>query len=269
MRKRALEREAARHAPRDRRRARAALPRRAAVPAHRRPAAGRSPRSSADLAGAASDAPAAAGRRRLRQDRGRRVDAADRRAGRSPGRADGADRGARRAARDAASGACSTGVTVPDPDNLFGDRPLRVELLTNRVTGAERTRACWPGLADGTVDIVIGTHALIQEGVAFHSLGAVVVDEQHRFGVEQRAALRDKSSGGGARRARDDGDADPAHRGDDRVRRSRRERARRAAAGSHADRDPLGERAAARGGGVGRRARARWRPDARPTWCAR
>ena len=51
------------------------------------------------------------------------------------------------------------------------------------------------GLADGSVDIAIGTHALIQEGVAFHSLGAVVVDEQHRFGVEQRAALRDKSSG--------------------------------------------------------------------------
>ena len=51
------------------------------------------------------------------------------------------------------------------------------------------------GLADGSVDIAIGTHALIQEAVAFHSLGAVVVDEQHRFGVEQRAALRDKSSG--------------------------------------------------------------------------
>ena len=49
------------------------------------------------------------------------------------------------------------------------------------------------GLADGTVDLVIGTHALIQEGVEFHSLGVVVVDEQHRFGVEQRAALRDKA----------------------------------------------------------------------------
>jgi ATP-dependent DNA helicase RecG len=83
---------------------------------------------------------------------------------------------------------------VPDPDNLFGDRPLRVELLTNRVTGADR-KAVLAGIADGTVDLAIGTHALIQEGVTFHSLGAVVVDEQHRFGVEQRAALRDKSTG--------------------------------------------------------------------------
>ncbi len=83
------------------------------------------------------------------------------------------------------------GVTVPDPGNLFGDRPLRVELLTNRITGGER-RDVLAGLADGTVDIAIGTHALIQEGVQFHSLGVVVVDEQHRFGVEQRAALRSK-----------------------------------------------------------------------------
>jgi ATP-dependent DNA helicase RecG len=83
---------------------------------------------------------------------------------------------------------------VPDSGNLFGDRPLRVELLTNRITGSERKEVL-AGLADGTVDIAIGTHALIQEGVEFHSLGAVVVDEQHRFGVEQRAALRDKSSG--------------------------------------------------------------------------
>ena len=86
------------------------------------------------------------------------------------------------------------GVTVPDPRNLFGDRPLRVNLLTNRVTGNER-REVLAGLADGTIDIAIGTHALIQEGVEFHSLGVVVVDEQHRFGVEQRAALRAKGVG--------------------------------------------------------------------------
>jgi ATP-dependent DNA helicase RecG len=87
------------------------------------------------------------------------------------------------------------GVSVPDPGNLFGDRPLRVELLTNRVTGADR-KDVLTGLADGTVDIVIGTHALIQDAVDFASLGAVVVDEQHRFGVEQRAALRAKTVGG-------------------------------------------------------------------------
>jgi ATP-dependent DNA helicase RecG len=87
------------------------------------------------------------------------------------------------------------GVSVPDPGNLFGDRPLRVELLTNRVTGAER-REVLAGLADGSVDIAIGTHALIQDAVDFSSLGAVVVDEQHRFGVEQRAALRAKTVGG-------------------------------------------------------------------------
>ena len=86
------------------------------------------------------------------------------------------------------------GVTVPDPRNLFGDRPLRVNLLTSRVTGNER-REVLAGLADGTIDVAIGTHALIQEGVEFHSLGVVVVDEQHRFGVEQRAALRAKGDG--------------------------------------------------------------------------
>ena len=82
---------------------------------------------------------------------------------------------------------------VPDGANLFGDRPLRIELLTNRVTGSDR-RDVLAGLADGSVDLVVGTHALIQDAVGFSSLGAVVVDEQHRFGVEQRAALRDKAS---------------------------------------------------------------------------
>jgi ATP-dependent DNA helicase RecG len=88
-------------------------------------------------------------------------------------------------------------LTVPDVDNLFGDRPLRVELLTNRITGGER-RDVLAGLADGGVDLVIGTHALIQDAVVFHSLGVVVVDEQHRFGVEQRAALRTKGESGAA-----------------------------------------------------------------------
>ncbi|MDA0370936.1 MAG: ATP-dependent DNA helicase RecG [Actinobacteria bacterium] len=87
------------------------------------------------------------------------------------------------------------GLLVPEVESLFGERPVRVELLTNSVTG-ERRRSVLAGLADGSVDLVIGTHALIQESVEFHSLGVVVVDEQHRFGVEQRAALRDKGDRG-------------------------------------------------------------------------
>ncbi|MFM8563001.1 MAG: ATP-dependent DNA helicase RecG [Acidimicrobiia bacterium] len=83
---------------------------------------------------------------------------------------------------------------VPADDTLEGERPVRVELLTSSVT-AERRRDILAGLADGKVDLVIGTHALIQETVDFRSLGVVVVDEQHRFGVEQRAALRDKGRG--------------------------------------------------------------------------
>src|SRR3954464_1849886 len=78
-----------------------------------------------------------------------------------------------------------------DPGTMFGERPLTVALLTNRTTAKERERL-QAGLADGSVDILIGTHALIEEGVAFKSLGAIVIDEQHRFGVEQRAALRGK-----------------------------------------------------------------------------
>lgn len=81
---------------------------------------------------------------------------------------------------------------IEDADSLFGKRPVRVELLTNRVTGEHR-KAVLEGIAEGSVDIVIGTHALIQEAVKFHQLGAVVIDEQHRFGVNQRAALRDKA----------------------------------------------------------------------------
>ena len=84
------------------------------------------------------------------------------------------------------------GFTVPSGEgSLFEDRSLSVALLTNRTTPKERTRL-FNGLASGEVDIVIGTHALIEDKVAFKSLGVVVIDEQHRFGVEQRAALRSK-----------------------------------------------------------------------------
>jgi ATP-dependent DNA helicase RecG len=76
--------------------------------------------------------------------------------------------------------------------SLFGARPLKVDLLTNRTPAADRRRLA-ADLVAGTVDIVVGTHALIQDAVAFKSLGVVVIDEQHRFGVEQRAALRDKA----------------------------------------------------------------------------
>ncbi len=83
------------------------------------------------------------------------------------------------------------GVSLDDEANLFGSRRLAVALLTNRTTAAER-KVLSAGLGSGEVDVVIGTHALLEDAVAFKSLGVVVVDEQHRFGVEQRAALRDK-----------------------------------------------------------------------------
>ena len=86
------------------------------------------------------------------------------------------------------------GLSVPSEGTLLPDRPLRVALLTNRTTSAERNRL-HTDLAAGNVDILIGTHALLTEAVVFRSLGAVVIDEQHRFGVEQRATLREKGSG--------------------------------------------------------------------------
>jgi ATP-dependent DNA helicase RecG len=83
---------------------------------------------------------------------------------------------------------------MKDETNLMGIRPVTVKLLTNRTTAAER-RELAAGLTDGTVDILIGTHALIGDAVHFKQLGVVVIDEQHRFGVEQRAALRAKGNG--------------------------------------------------------------------------
>jgi len=83
------------------------------------------------------------------------------------------------------------GLTVSSEGTLMGDRPVRVELLTNR-TGAAGRRKLSAALAAGEVDIVVGTHALIYDSVAFPALGLAVIDEQHRFGVEQRALLRAK-----------------------------------------------------------------------------
>ncbi|PZO73575.1 MAG: ATP-dependent DNA helicase RecG [Mesorhizobium amorphae] len=68
---------------------------------------------------------------------------------------------------------------------------LRAAVLTGREKGRERAEIL-AGLAGGTIHMAIGTHALFQEHVAFHNLGLVVVDEQHRFGVHQRLAISDK-----------------------------------------------------------------------------
>jgi len=73
----------------------------------------------------------------------------------------------------------------------------RLELLTGSTTLARR-RGLLAELAVGDVDLVVGTHALIEERVLFADLGVVVVDEQHRFGVEHRTRLRDKRSDGRA-----------------------------------------------------------------------
>ena len=70
---------------------------------------------------------------------------------------------------------------------------LRPELLVGRLTAAEKT-AVRKRLAAGQARLVVGTHALLEETTAFHRLGLVVIDEQHRFGVEQRAALIGKGA---------------------------------------------------------------------------
>jgi ATP-dependent DNA helicase RecG len=87
------------------------------------------------------------------------------------------------------------GLVVPSEGGLFDDRPVRVELLTNRTTAAERRRLVG-GLERGEVDILVGTHALLYGDAPFSRLGVVVIDEQHRFGVEQRALLTGRTNAG-------------------------------------------------------------------------
>ncbi len=94
------------------------------------------------------------------------------------------------------------GLAVPDPTRLGGSRALEVRLLTSSV-GAGARRVILEELRSGAIDLVVGTQALLTDEVQFSSLGLCVVDEQHRFGVEQRALLRAKGQG-----TRGEGDPD-------------------------------------------------------------
>ena len=74
---------------------------------------------------------------------------------------------------------------------LLAASRFRVDLLTGSTPGLQK-HTITSHVGRGTTHLVVGTHALVQEGVTFHKLGLVVIDEQHRFGVEQRAMLRNK-----------------------------------------------------------------------------
>ena len=71
---------------------------------------------------------------------------------------------------------------------FLGDLPVKVELLTGSVKG-KRRQEVFNGLVTGDIHILVGTHAVIEDNVIFNKLGLVVIDEQHRFGVAQRAKL--------------------------------------------------------------------------------
>ena len=71
----------------------------------------------------------------------------------------------------------------------FADFPVKVAQLS-RFNSSKETRAALAGMADGTVDIVIGTHKLVQDDIAFKNLGLVIIDEEHRFGVRQKEQLK-------------------------------------------------------------------------------
>ena len=71
----------------------------------------------------------------------------------------------------------------------FADFPVKVAQLS-RFNSSKETRTTLTGMADGTVDIVIGTHKLVQDDIAFKNLGLVIIDEEHRFGVRQKEQLK-------------------------------------------------------------------------------
>jgi len=106
------------------------------------------------------------------------------------------------AARQAASHGYQTALMAPTEilatqhaatlDTLLSPFGIRVGLLIGSVKGKART-TLYEQMANGEVDVVVGTHALIQEAVSFHKLGFVVIDEQHRFGVDQRQKLLSKA----------------------------------------------------------------------------
>ncbi len=87
-------------------------------------------------------------------------------------------------------------------NKLLAPMGVRLALLTGSTSAAEKGEIL-AGLADGSIQLVIGTHALIQEAVIFKNLALAVIDEQHRFGVDQRGALRQKGAAGA------DGEANP------------------------------------------------------------
>lgn len=78
-------------------------------------------------------------------------------------------------------------------NRFIGDMNINVSLLTGSIKGKSRKNLL-TSLADGSIDILVGTHAILEESVIFNNLGLVVIDEQHRFGVEQRAKMWTKNT---------------------------------------------------------------------------
>ena len=78
-------------------------------------------------------------------------------------------------------------------NRFIGDMNINVSLLTGSIKGKSRKHLL-TSLADGSINILIGTHAILEEHVIFNNLGLVVIDEQHRFGVEQRAKMWTKNT---------------------------------------------------------------------------